>query len=234
MNDDRLVVLCSHCAARLELPVDGPANLFECDECGERTTKKLGVALAKNSATDRVATEHSVDRIGTASLPAVGFLGIPKKVAIVCAVAINIVVAIAIGAFWKSNHDTEVRNAAAAAESKAATEKALAETAEKDRVQRENGAERAKRALTVIEVQSSIQTMAKKHIADGLFTGPVLSVTCDPVGGGSTDDLTAKTTVFECFVATTKDEDGTMSGRKYHATVNWDTDKYTYGFGPPK
>ncbi len=75
--------------------------------------------------------------------------------------------------------------------------------------------------------------MAQKHVEDGLFDGPVLSVSCDPVGGGSTDDLTAKTTIFECFAATKDNGDGTMSGHKYHATVNWDTGQYTYGLGTP-
>ena len=76
--------------------------------------------------------------------------------------------------------------------------------------------------------------MAEKHVGDGLFDGPVLSVSCDPVGGGSTDDLTAKTTVFECFAATKDNGDGTLSGMKYHATMNWDTGEYTYGFGAPR
>ena len=39
------------------------------------------------------------------------------------------------------------------------------------------------------------------------------------------DDLTAKTTVFECFSATKDNGDGTMSGRKYHATMNWIPEK---------
>ena len=104
----------------------------------------------------------------------------------------------------------------------------------RDRVRRDTEAKRAQRAATVKDIEASIKTTAEKHIAEGLFDAPVLSVSCDPVGGGSTDDLTAKTTVFECFVATKNNGDGTLSGKKYHATMNWDTDNHTYGFGPPR
>lgn len=54
-----------------------------------------------------------------------------------------------------------------------------------------------------------------------------------PVGGGSTDDLTETTTVFECFAANEDNGDGTMSGCKYHATMNWSTSEFTYGLGKP-
>ncbi|WP_445170905.1 hypothetical protein ACTXG7_11255 [Mycolicibacterium sp. Dal123E01] len=78
-----------------------------------------------------------------------------------------------------------------------------------------------------------MKSMAEQHASKGLIDGPILSVSCDPVGGGSTDDLNAKTTVFECFAATKDNGDGTSSGFKYHATMNWDTGNYTYGFGAP-
>jgi hypothetical protein len=46
-----------------------------------------------------------------------------------------------------------------------------------------------------------VQLGSAKHAADGIIDGPILEVTCSPVGGGSTDDLSEQTTVFECFVA---------------------------------
>jgi hypothetical protein len=134
---------------------------------------------------------------------------------------------------WKSNHDTQMQNDAAASSSSKAAASAAAAAAEADRVQIEVTAKRAQRAETVTEVAAAVKTMAEEHVNDGLFDGPVLSVTCDPVGGGSTDDLTAKTTIFECFAATKDNGDGTLSGRKYHATMNWDTGNYTYGLGAP-
>lgn len=158
-----------------------------------------------------------------------------NRVVMASVVALIVLVAAGVGILlWKTNHDTEMRNAEiAASSSKAAADKAAAD-AEADRVRRDVEAKRAKRASEVKDIEASVKKMAEKHIADGLFDGPVLSVTCDPVGGGSTDDLTAKTTVFECFVATKDNGDGTLSGKKYHATMNWDTDEYTYGFGAPR
>jgi hypothetical protein len=158
-----------------------------------------------------------------------------KKVVVASVVALIVLAAAGIGVFWKNSHDTQMRNAAiAASSSKAAADKSAADAAEADRVRRDTEAKRAQRAAAVKDIEASIKTLAQKHIADGLFDGPVLSVSCDPVGGGSTDDLTAKTTVFECFVATKDNGDGTFSGKKYHATMNWDTGDYTYGFGPPR
>lgn len=75
--------------------------------------------------------------------------------------------------------------------------------------------------------------MAEGHVAKGLIDGSIISVSCSPVSGGSTDDLTETTTVFECFVATNDNGDGTMSGFKYHATMNWTSGEFTYGMGAP-
>ena len=83
------------------------------------------------------------------------------------------------------------------------------------------------------EIEASVRTMAEDHVAQGFTDGPIISVTCSPVGGGSTDDLTETTTVFDCFVATNDNGDGTMSGVKYHSTVNWSSGSYTYGAGAP-
>jgi hypothetical protein len=155
--------------------------------------------------------------------------GRTKKRVIASLVALIVLAVAGIGILlWKNSHDTQMRNAAIASSSKAAAD------AEADRIQRDNDAKRAQRAATVKDIETSIKTLAQKHVADGLFEGPVLSVSCDPIGGGSTDDLTAKTTVFDCFVATKNNGDGTSSGKKYHATMNWDTGDYTYGFGAPR
>ncbi len=80
-------------------------------------------------------------------------------------------------------------------------------------------------------IESSIEEMANEHVAEGMLDGPVLSVTCSPVNGGSTDNLSETTTVFECFVANEDVGGGRMRGYTYHATMNWTTGKYTYGYG---
>jgi hypothetical protein len=138
--------------------------------------------------------------------------------------AVALAATVAGGLFWKNQHDTQMRNNAAAASSSAVVAAAEQEAA----------TARAARAAVVTEIESSVMTMAKKHVSDGLIDGPVLSASCVPVDGGSTDDLTEKTTVFECFVAEKDNGDGTMTGIKYHATQNWTTGRYTYGFGAPR
>jgi hypothetical protein len=158
--------------------------------------------------------------------------GIRKNV-VFASIAAAIVLLVAGGfLIWKHNHDTQMRNEAMAASSSSSSSKAAADAAAAS-AQRETQAERDERAQEVSEVEASVKKMAEDQANKGLFEGPVLSVKCNPVSGGSTDDLTAKTTVFECFAATKRNDDGTYSGYKYHATVNWDTHDFTYGFGAP-
>jgi len=92
-------------------------------------------------------------------------------------------------------------------------------------------AERLARKESVSEIEKSIKKMARKHVREGIIDGPVIRVSCDPVAGGSVEDLSEKTTVFQCFMANKDNKDGTMSGHYYHATMNWGTGSYTYGFG---
>jgi hypothetical protein len=157
--------------------------------------------------------------------------GRPKKAVLIASVVAAVILVVAGIGFiiWKSNHDIEMQNAASAASSS----KAAADE-EADRVRRDIDDQRAKRAGFVKEIEGTIKTLAEKQSAEGLFAGPVLSASCSPVNGGSTDDLTAKTTVFECFVANKTNDDGSQSGVRYHATANWDTREYTYGFGAPR
>ncbi len=124
---------------------------------------------------------------------------------------------------------------AQAAEEKAAEEKREAEDAARTaRVERAIAREeRAKRDDLVLQVETAIADMARGHIAEGFIDGPVESVGCNPVAGGSTDDLSAQTAVLECFAAGPRDSSGNARGWFYNATVNWDTRSYTYGWGKP-
>lgn len=142
------------------------------------------------------------------------------------------------GIAWKVAADA--RQAAASAD--AAAEKAqAAELEQREREEaaaaaaqeRRDEAERATRRASVTEIEASVKTLADEHAADGIVEGPIIEVTCSPVGGGSTDDLTEQTTVFECFAAYKDNGDGTMSGWTYNATMNWSSGSYTYGLGAP-
>ncbi|ETT25691.1 Protein of unknown function DUF2510 [Rhodococcus rhodochrous ATCC 21198] len=149
--------------------------------------------------------------------------------------ALLAVVAVA-GIAWKVSHDAEIEAQVAAAEaaaSAAAQREADRIAAEKAEEERRAEAERSMRRVSVTQIEASIKQMAEKHANSSIIDGPILSVSCSPVGGGSIDDLTEMTTIFECFAATKDNGDGTMSGYKYHATMNWSTGSFTYGFGAP-
>jgi hypothetical protein len=142
------------------------------------------------------------------------------------------------GITWKIANDAQV----AAAEAEAAAERAAAEEREEQEreeataaaaQERQDDADREARRASVSEVEASVKTMAEGHAADGIVDGPIIEVSCSPVGGGSTDDLTEQTTVFECFAAYKDNGDGTMSGWTYNATMNWSSGSYTYGLGAP-
>lgn len=125
----------------------------------------------------------------------------------------------------------EEEASARAAEEAAETEEA--EEASRQAQEREDERKREYRQNAVVEIEESIGTMAEGHLSDGLIDGQVLEVNCSPVAGGSLDDLTEQTTVFSCFVSTEDNGDGTHSGYHYHATMNWNTEQFSYGFGAP-
>jgi hypothetical protein len=119
-----------------------------------------------------------------------------------------------------------IAKAEAAEAEKVATAKKVKEAqALKDKV------ERALRKETVSEIEKSVKKMAKGHVKDDIIDGPIVDVSCDPVAGGSVDDLSEKTTAFQCFAANKKNKDGTSNGYYYNATMNWKTGSYTYGYG---
>lgn len=128
----------------------------------------------------------------------------------------------------------QLQSAAVAAE-QAAEEAAAEAAAERVRQEQEraDAEERRLREESVPDIEEAIRVMAEEHVAEDFIDGPVLNVSCSPVGGGSTDDLAQLTTVFECFVANQDNGDGTLSGYYYNATMNWSTGSFTYGFGQP-
>ncbi|MFD4421392.1 DUF2510 domain-containing protein [Agromyces sp. NPDC058484] len=160
-----------------------------------------------------------------------------KRVWITSGVATAVIIAcLAGGLAWKLSSDAAAQEVAAAAEAKReADAKRIAENkraAERAKAAEEQQ-ERENRATSVTEIEASIKTMAEGHASDELIEGPVLDVSCSPVNGGSLDDLTDQTTVFDCFVANVDNGDGTMSGYGYNATMNWTTGSYTYSLGAP-
>lgn len=160
---------------------------------------------------------------------------------LVLAGAVAVAALIAVGLLLNANHEREERaaaaeareQAAAEADARAAEERASAEDAARELQEQQDEQERDLRRDAVTGVEESVEEMAGEHISDGIIDGEVLEVSCSPVAGGSVDDLTEQTTVFECFVATEDNGDGTMSGFYYNATMNWTTGSFTYGLGAP-
>jgi hypothetical protein len=117
--------------------------------------------------------------------------------------------------------------AAAELEEKAAkAEEAAAKAEEADLQER-----RDNRRDLIKDIERSVKKMARGHAADSFITGPVRSVSCVPTGGVSIDEISIRSMLFECFVSTKKNRDGTSSGYYYNARVDWDEGSYTYGYG---
>ena len=89
----------------------------------------------------------------------------------------------------------------------------------------------ANREQAVEQLENDIRKLAKKQSADGIISGPVLSVQCTPTGSYSLSDLEIRSMPFECFVATEDLGDSTRRGVDYHALANWDDGTFTYGLG---
>lgn len=150
-------------------------------------------------------------------------------------VAVTAVVAIITGtsAVFISQHQQHVQQVAATASASAS-----AEASRKAAAERQAALDKAKHDLEVLTrkssvatIESSVKQMATQQAATGLFTGPIISVTCTPAAGSSLDDLDQTTTDFGCFAATKDNGDGTLSGYNYHATMDWSSGQFTYGFG---
>ena len=83
-----------------------------------------------------------------------------------------------------------------------------------------------------MSLQTSVTKDAKKDVADGVLTGPILRTECTPVGGGNSDPLAAHTGKWDCTAVTKDDLDaGTSEGYSFSATVNYDDASYSWHLG---
>lgn len=112
-------------------------------------------------------------------------------------------------------------------EEKAATAQALEARAEEAR---EEGRQRTARQEHIVEMEKAITKAAKEDVAKGNLQGPTIKYTsCDPLGGGSSDDLLeAITTTFTCLAVNEENDDDTVSGYSYSATMNWTKGTYSW------
>jgi hypothetical protein len=151
---------------------------------------------------------------------------ISKRI-VVGVVAALVVAGSATGLALKVSHDNQVTTqrvaAADAAQAKADAAAAVAKKAADDQT-------RVERKAQVSELEAAILKDAKERVKSQTLTGPILSASCTPLGGGSADDLTALTGTFECIAVNKTNADGTASGYRFSATINWNKD-YTWHLG---
>lgn len=137
----------------------------------------------------------------------------------------------------KVSHDNQVaedkRQAEAAAKAAAAQRKQeeLAAQKEEEAQAEQDRIERSIRASAVRGMRKSITKDAKQRVSEGVLDGPIYGTQCNPVGGGSEDNLEAKTTKYECLAINKKNGDGTVEGWRFSATMNWDDGSYTWRLG---
>jgi hypothetical protein len=131
----------------------------------------------------------------------------------------------ATGLALKVSHDNQVTASAIAAKSSA---QAVADAAAAQQVSDDKT--RTDRQTQVTSLEASILKDAKERVKTQALTGPILRASCTPLGGGSADDLTALTGTFECIAVNKENADGTSSGYRFAATINWNKD-YTWHLG---
>ncbi len=168
---------------------------------------------------------------------------VSKRTWIVAAsVMVLFIVGVVIGlGILQSNRDKEAEQAAAATSAAASAEASrsaavaaavASESAAAAKIQADKDAVKTElRKLLSTSLEESVLKDAQKREAEGRLTGPFSRSSCTPLGGGSIDDLTAKTGTFECIAVNKKDDDGTESGYVFSATVNWDTGEYQWRLG---
>jgi hypothetical protein len=90
--------------------------------------------------------------------------------------------------------------------------------------------ERSSRRTLERSLERAVAKDARGLVTDGLLDGPILSGSCDPVGGGR-NDLDAQTGKYECLAINEKMADGTARGYVYDGTINYDKFTYSWSLG---
>jgi hypothetical protein len=136
-----------------------------------------------------------------------------------------VLIAAGSGIALKIRHDNAVQARQAKAERRAAARQAAIDAQHAEDAQQIALRHESERAM-----QASITKWARQKVDGGLLDGPILRTSCTPVGGGS-ENLADVTIKYECFSATTDNEDGTSDGYNVHATMDFNTGSYTWGLG---
>lgn len=164
------------------------------------------------------------------------FANVNKRMVLIVA-AVVIAVAAGVGITLNIQHTNQVRAqqvaaaSAAEAESKRQAEATRAAAAATAAKQAADAAKRAERKLIVTSLEESVKKDAESRVAKGVLEGPITRASCTPLGGGSSDDLTAITGTFQCIAVNKTEADGSSSGYRFSATVNWNEGSWSWHLG---
>jgi predicted nucleic acid-binding Zn ribbon protein len=134
------------------------------------------------------------------------------------------------GVLIKQDHDQQVAAKRHAAEL-VAQQKRDAAKRRVDEKKAQDRLERASRKDLVTSLEHSVTKDAKKDSDLGLIDGTVSRTECNPAGGADPSDLTTNSGDFSCLAVTADNADGTSSGYRFSATVNYDDFTYTWHLG---
>lgn len=148
-----------------------------------------------------------------------------------------LVIGVGAGVYAKVQHDQDVREERERAARLAADRR---EAARKRRErQRQIAAAEARaeavelelRVDAIKDMQAAISEDARDKVDEGLLDGPILGTTCDARGGSDPTDLEESASEFTCIASTKKSDDGTRSGYRFTATMDWDDGSYSWRLG---
>lgn len=125
----------------------------------------------------------------------------------------------------------QILKAAEKAKAAKAAKEAAAEAAAASAKEAADEIVRTMRAASVIEIEASITKDAQSRVKEGTLDGPITKSSCTPLGGGSSDILTALTTTFSCIAINKENADGSSSGYRFSATMDWNAGSYSWHLG---
>ena len=192
--------------------------------------------VCRKCSVQTLTTDGYCPNCGTPYVARRRFAKVNKRlVAIAAAVLIIAVAGIAISISIQHTNQVNAEQAAAAsaaeAENKRQVEATRASEAAAAAKQAADATKRAQRKVIVTALEDSILKDAQSRVAKGVLDGPITRASCTPLGGGSSDDLTAITGTFQCIAVNKTEADGSSSGYRFSATVNWNDASYSWHLG---
>lgn len=132
---------------------------------------------------------------------------------------------VAAGLIIHHNDQVAAHNRQVAARHHAA--RLAAQRAARQRRQAAASLQSVERTTMVNSLQSSVKKTAEQDVSNGVLTGPILQVQCQPA---STADTTASIATYSC-IAANKVSNGELNGYTFTGTINTTTGSYTWHLG---